>query len=138
MIIQLTQKKKIVQLNDLKTTGKPVSYFMGSFVPIHDDEGNRIGEEWMNGSFQTYRYYRQMAIYMLVLQIYLKSKDLNNYTFKSNMIVVESTPDFKSDVFNVSQKYITEGLNEFKELICRVAWHEHNGYDKEINDDGND
>ena len=31
--------------------------------------------------------------------------------------------------------YIKKGLEEFKELICRVAWHEYYGYDKQLNED---
>ena len=127
-------ESKLVTLNDLKTTGKPVSYFMGDHVPTLDDKGKKIGEQWMNGSFQNYRYYRQIAIYMLVLQWYLKSQNYNDYTYQANMMVVESTPDFKSEVYPISQAYIKQGLIEFKELICRVAWHEYNGYDKELDE----
>lgn len=127
-------ENKLVTLNDLKTTGKPVSYFMGDHVPILDDKGKKIGEQWINGSFQNYRYYRQIAIYMLVLQWYLKSQNYNDYTYQANMMVVESTPDFKSEVYPISQAYIKQGLIEFKELICRVAWHEYNGYDKELDE----
>ena len=128
-------EEKIVKLNDLKTTGKPCSYFMGDFIPTLNEDGVKTGEQWVNGSFQTYRYYRQIAIYMLILQWYLKSLNYNDYTYQANMMVVESTPDFKSEVYPISQAYIKKGLEEFKELICRVAWHEHYGYDKELNED---
>ena len=127
---------KQVSLDDLKTTGKPVSYFMGNFIPTLDESGDKTGEQWVNGSFQTYHYYRQMAVYMIVLQAYCKAVlGLDGYTYQSNMMVVESTPEFKSEAYAVSQSYIKQGLTEFKELICRVAWHEHNGYDKELNED---
>lgn len=125
---------KVITLNDLKTTGKPVSYFMGNMIPTLDDKGKKTGEQWCNGSMQNYHYYRQMGIYMMILQIYMKSKGYTDYSYKSNMMVVESTPDFKSEVFPVSQSYIKKGLQEFKELICRVAWHEYHGYDKELNE----
>ena len=84
---------------------------------------------------QTYHYYRQMGIYMMILQIYMKSQGYTDYSYKANMMVVESTPDFKSDVFSVSDSYIKKGLEEFKELICIVAWHEYYGYDKQLNED---
>ena len=128
-------EEMVVKLNDLKTTGKPVSYFMGNMIPTLDDKGKSTGEQWCNGSFQNYRYYRQMGIYMLILQCYLKSQGYSDFKYEANMMVVESTPDFKSDVFPVSQSYIKQGLVEFKELICRVAWHEKFGYDKELNED---
>ena len=125
---------KVITLNDLKTTGKPCSYFMGNMVPTLDDKGKKTGEQWCNGSMQNYHYYRQMGVYMMILQIYMKSKGYTDYSYKSNMMVVESTPDFKSEVFPVSQSYIKKGLEEFKELICRVAWHEYHGYDKELDE----
>ena len=34
---------------------------MGNMVPTLDDKGKKTGEQWCNGSFQTYRYYRQMG-----------------------------------------------------------------------------
>lgn len=129
-------EKGIITLNDLKTTGKPVSYFMGNFVDILDDKGIKTGEQWINGSFQNYCYYRQMGIYMMILQLYCKYVlELEGYIYKSNMMVIESTPEYRSSVFPVSQAYIKEGLKEFKELICRVAWHEKYGYDKELEDE---
>ena len=128
-------EEKVVTLNDLKTTGKPVSYFMGNMVPTLDENSKKTGEVWINGSFQKLHYYRQMACYSLVLQAYCKTiLGLEDYSYKSNMLVVESTPNFKTDVFPVSASYIKQGLIEFKELICRVAWHEYYGYDKEINE----
>lgn len=126
---------KIVTLNDLKTTGKPVSYFMGNLIPVLDEKGKKINDQWINGSFQKLHYYRQMAIYMIILQAYCKTiLNLENYQYKANMLVIESIPQFKSDVFQVSQSYIKQGLIEFKELICRVAWHEYYGYDVELNE----
>ena len=128
-------EEKIVTLNYLKTTGKPVNYFMGGMVPTLDDKGKKTGEIWCNGSMQKLHYYRQMGIYMMILQIYMKSQGYDDYKYQSNMMVVESTPTFKSNAFPVSQAYIKKGLEEFKDLICRVAWHEFYGYDKEINED---
>ena len=107
---------------------------MGNMIPTLDDKGKKTGEQWCNGSMQNYHYYRQMGIYMMILQIYMKSKGYIDYSYKSNMMVVESIPDFKSEVFPVSQSYIKKGLEEFKELICRVAWHEYHGYDKELDE----
>ena len=130
----INPEEKVVKLNDLKTTGKPCSYFMGNMVPTLDDKGKTTGEQWCNGSFQNYRYYRQIAIYMLILQWYLKSQGYDGYNYEANMMVVESTPDFKSEVYPISQSYIKRGLIEFKELICRVAWHEYHGYDKELDE----
>lgn len=48
-------------LNDLKTTGKPVNFFMGNNVKLKDEEGRDLETRWFDGSFQKYRYYRQMG-----------------------------------------------------------------------------
>lgn len=47
-------------LNDLKTTSKPVGFFMGNNVKIINDEGKEA-VQWYDGSFQKYHYYRQMG-----------------------------------------------------------------------------
>ena len=122
---------KTAFLNDLKTTGKSVNYFMGGFIDKSDD--NPEGS-WINGSFQNFSYYRQMGVYMMIFQMYCKTLGYEGYKFKSNMIVVESQNPHNCKVFPVNSSYIKEGLAEFKELICRVAWHETNGYDKELID----
>ena len=120
---------KVVTLNDLKTTGKAVSYFMGGNINILDDFGNVQEQRWANGSFQKFHYFRQLACYMVILQIYCKTLGLEGYTFKSNIVAVESQYPYKCDVFPINGSYIKQGLDEFKELMCRIAYHEINGYD---------
>lgn len=95
-------------LNDLKTTGKPVSYFMGGTV---------MGD-WLDGSFQKFHYYRQMALYLWLLKEALSLKD---YTVKANMLVVESVPNFGSRVYKVGGKSIQAGFMEFKALLLAYA-----------------
>lgn len=110
---------KEVTLNDLKTSGKYVKYFMGNKVNTVDEDGNE-SEMFYNGSFQKFHYYRQMAKYLFLLSAYCQSKGLN-YTPKANMLVVETIPDFKSKVFPVNNKQIKIGLEEFKQLLILVA-----------------
>ena len=50
-----------ITLNDLKTTGKPINFFMGNNVTVKDEEGKYIGKTWYDGSFQKFHYYRQMG-----------------------------------------------------------------------------
>lgn len=109
-----------VTLNDVKTTGKYVSTFMGSKVKEMDDNGN---ERYVfhEGSFDKYCYYRQMALYLWLLQAWLKKEYNINYQTKVNMLVVETIPNFKSKVYPVNGSQIKKGLNEFKELIALVA-----------------
>lgn len=62
-----------VTLNDLKSTGKPVSYFMGNDVRVTMESGSS-SIEWYDGSFQKYHYYRQMGeITPLILVIILEN-----------------------------------------------------------------
>ena len=111
---------KEVTLNDLKTTGKSVNCFM----------------EPENGSFKHYNYARQMACYAQVLWYYCMryygvSKE-TGWKLKVNMLVVETIPNFWSRCFYVTDKQLKEGLRMFNELMCRVAYCEMFGYDKEI------
>ena len=56
----INHETRELTLNDVKTTGKPVGFFMGNNVKIKDEEGNdKI--VWYDGSFQKYHYYRQMG-----------------------------------------------------------------------------
>ena len=127
--------EKIIYLNDLKTSGKNVNYFMGGNIPLFDELGNKTGEQWIDGSFQKYHYYRQIAFYLIVLQIYCQSQGYTGYRYKANMAVVQTLPEFNSRLYEVPEKYIKAGMEEFKELICRVAFHEIHGYDVEFKED---
>lgn len=117
------EEQKVV-LNDLKTTSKPLKYFMGNSVKVSKEDEETT--TWYDGSFQKYHYYRQMAIYMMLLQYYCNTINLNTYSFKSNMIVVETIPEFNCQVFPVKNTYIKKGLEEFKNLMIRIAkWTEY-------------
>lgn len=132
---RIDTSEKIIYLNDLKTSGKNVNYFMGGNIPLFDDNGNKYDEQWVDGSFQKYHYYRQIAFYLVVLQIYCQTQGYTGYKYKANMAVVQTLPDFNSRLYEVPEKYIKQGMEEFKELICRVAFHELNGYDVEFKED---
>ena len=110
-----------VVLNDLKTSGKPAKFFMGNMVKNQLEDGS-IKEVWYDGSFQKYHYYRQVALYAWMLQAALKQYySIENYKLEVNMLVVETTPNFKTGVFKVNNKYIQAGLKEFKELITKLV-----------------
>ena len=111
---------QVATLNDLKTTGKPVSFFMGNQIEVKDEEGRVVEKKWIDGSFQHYNYYRQMGMYLWLMSCYLKSIGIN-YTLKANMVVVETVPNFQTKIYPVSKKYINQGLDEFKKLITLVA-----------------
>ena len=109
----------IIILNDLKTTSKKVDSFMG--YKYYDFENSKYGG--YVGSFQKYHYYRQMAVYMLLLQQLYKDK---SYKYFANILTIESFgPDFNNKIYPISNAYIQKGLTEFKNLICMVAFHKH-------------
>jgi len=111
----LDREECVVTLNDLKTTGKPLGFFMGNLV-------NQEGEEvWYDGSFQKYHYYRQVALYGWLLQSALKQFYNINYQLKVNMLVVETIPYFNGKIFVVNGNFIKEGLKELKQLLTLVV-----------------
>lgn len=117
----IDEENNKVTLNDLKTSGKPAKFFMGNMVKVKLDGGEEK-EIWYNGSFQKYHYYRQVALYAWMLQAALKQYyNLQDYKLEVNMLVVETTPNFKTGVFKVNNKYIQAGLKEFKELITKLV-----------------
>lgn len=116
----IDHETQTLTLNDLKTSGKPVNYFMGNKVKTFTEE---TGEQWVwyDGSFEKYHYYRQMGLYLFLLQAAVKHLYNLNYKLRANMVVVETIPNFSSKVYTVSNKYIKLGLDEFKNLLILVA-----------------
>jgi hypothetical protein len=111
----LDREECVVTLNDLKTTGKPLGFFMGNLVT---QEGEEV---WYDGSFQKYHYYRQMAMYGWLLQAALKQFYNINYQLKVNMLVIETIPYFNGKIFVVNGNFIKEGLKELKQLLTLVV-----------------
>lgn len=111
---------KILTLNDLKTTGKSCNIFM-------NPEG---------GSFYHYNYARQMAVYSQILWYwnmrYHGVTKETDWKLKANMLVVETIPNYWSRPYYVTDKQLKEGHKMLNELLCRVAYCEMFGYDKEI------
>ena len=117
-------EKKILYLNDVKTTSKQLEYFMDH---VYDDD------KVYPGTFSIHFYYGQLAVYQVLLQMYFQQVlDITDYTLQSNIFAVETTGEHRSDVFRINNSYIEQGMKEFKQLICRLAWHEVNGFDKEF------
>ena len=106
---------QIMTLNDLKTTGKPVPFFMGGMAKRESGE-----REWYDGSFQKYHYARQMGMYSWLMSCYLQQEGFK-YKLKVNMLVVETIPPFRTKICSVNGKHIKQGLEEFKKLLIIVA-----------------
>lgn len=125
--VVLDPETKTAYLNDIKTTSKQLEYFMGTTL-INDDGI----EEVYNGVFEHHHYFRQIGLYTLMLQMYLDHCLYKaDYNIKCNIFAVETTGDNRAQMFKINNSYIQYGIQEFKELICRVAYHEIYGYDAE-------
>lgn len=110
-------------LNDIKTTSHEVNSFMGQKNP----EDNT---KWQFGSFQRYHYYRQIAVYMFILQNLINKPD---YKYSANILAIESSGEYNSRVFKISNEYIKLGIKELKNLLCRIAYHTKYGFDQPFN-----
>jgi len=120
--------EKIITLNDLKTTGKPVKYFPGARDNSYyqDANGNtQIEKVFYPGSFQNYHYPRQMGMYGWMLWKYCQHEYKMDSTWKmrSNMIVVETNDPYNSQVFKVDKCWIDYGYSEFTKLVKMVAYY---------------
>ena len=116
-------EKKILYLNDIKTTSKGLSYFMGY---IYNDVP-------YDGVFEHRSYYTQLYIYSVLLQMYFqKILGIDDYTLYTNIFAVETTGEYRSESFRIDNSYIELGKKEFKELMVRLAWHTTYGFDKDF------
>lgn len=104
-------ENKVLTLNDLKTTSKPIGWFMRDY-----------------GSLIHYRYYRQFYFYGMVLQEYCKiAYGFNiDWDFNCNVLVVETFGEHKSECFRINETLLQKGKREFEELIKRVAYYQLN------------
>ena len=88
-----------ITLNDLKTTSHYV-------------------DEFSTSSFYDYHYYRQMAFYVWLLKIANeKIFQLSNPIYRCNMLVISTRPDYDCSVYEVTNRNIKKGLDEFGKLI---------------------
>ena len=99
-------EKKILYLNDIKTTSKGLSYFMGY---IYNDVP-------YDGVFEHRSYYTQLYIYSVLLQMYFqKILGIDDYTLYTNIFAVETTGEYRSESFRINNSYIELGKKEFKD-----------------------
>jgi len=130
--------RKIVTLNDLKTTGKPLNTFPGITTQRTDVNGDTYNV-FEKGSFQSYHYYRQFAQYLFMLKKYVEHVHGvdNSWKFVVNVIVVETNKPHMSHAFKVGNKWIKTGYDEFVNLLKRVSYHKLRGFDKFVEMDFN-
>jgi len=118
--IVIDPEKKIVYLNDIKTTSKPLSNFMDKV----------ISGKIVDGVLSHHHYYRQFALYLLFLKWHCeKTLGLKDYTYKVNVWAVETTGENNADNFPINQAWLNLGKQELKELLVELACYEAYGYD---------
>lgn len=109
-------ENKVITLNDLKTTG-------------------HLACQFMDGSWNTYHYSRQFASYLYVLLRYCEKEygyNSKDWTFKCNVIVVETTADNRATVFPITRELLETGRKEFCKLLKMVAYCEMNDYSDDV------
>lgn len=113
----IDEENKILTLNDLKTTSKPIYLFMNKEL----------------GSFAKYHYSRQFAFYKYILEAYCTKEYGYNHSwvFNGNVLAI-NTRDYESKLFKVNKSQFEQGKREFEQLIKRVAFYEMFGYNKEV------
>ena len=112
----IDKEDKVLTLNDLKTTGKPISMFM-------------------QNSFIHYGYARQLGAYQECLRLYCKKVygvTIKDWTFSTNIIAVETIGENRAGVFKIYPNQLKKGREEFYDLMKRVGICEMFGYDDTI------
>lgn len=109
---------KVLTLNDLKTTGKKVAYFMNSEY----------------GSFAHYHYARQFYCYAEILKKYCTENFGFNdeWTFNANVCVVETFGEHNSKCFHVTEEMMESARSEFENLMKMVGYYTIFGYEEEV------
>lgn len=116
--------KQIVVLNDLKTSGVGLHNFVNGYWETYPTDTDTI-RIFHPGSFQKYKYYRQLALYAKVLSLYVEK----NFGFKPtiiiNIVAVETRAPYLSRIFNFgifdkgtfSQNQLKVGYEDLIELL---------------------
>ena len=129
-------ENKVVTLNDLKTTGNSIADFAGGTSENMNLDGE-IYTTKIEGSFSKFHYFRQMKLYLDILKAYAEKEygacEENGWTFKCNMLVVETNAPHYSHVFEVGHKWMALGEYEYMNCLKRIAYHEEYGYDSFTN-----
>jgi len=116
----IDKESKILTLNDVKTTYKPVGWFMNSEY----------------GSFKKYHYFRQFALYNDVLKLYcMKNFGYNENTWSSraNVLVVSTSEPYGTRCYSVSDWWLKQGKREYLKLLKMVGYYDMFGYDTDVN-----
>lgn len=111
-------------LNDLKTTGTGLQNFVDGYWEVYPTATEDI-RIFHPGSFQKYKYYRQLAMYAKILSLYVEKE----YGFKPkvniNIVAVETREPYWSETFNFGSfdgeefttRQLNVGLQDMEDLL---------------------
>lgn len=99
--VRVLHDKKVIQIVDFKTTGKPIGLFQ-------------------KGSFEYYRYYRQMAFYIKAISKHFLSLMEKDYEIEVYVVACETTGLYECKVFKVSNSYLSKGFDEVTYLVGMI------------------
>jgi hypothetical protein len=121
----LNYATKEVILNDLKTTSYNLDNFLGASGVLKPELGAdqfNLTFQFNPGSFQKYHYYRQFAMYKMMLTAYLKEQKIidDSWTFKQNVIVAQTTYEPRIKLFSVEEYWIDMGKKELQYLFDKM------------------
>lgn len=112
----IDKENKVLTLNDLKTTGKGLQYFM-------------------QNSYVKYGYNRQLAAYSECLRLYCRKEHgvtIKDWKFDTNIIAVETVGENRAGVFKIYPNQLKKGREEFYRLMKMVGICEMFGYSDDI------
>jgi hypothetical protein len=97
--VRILHDKKVIQLVDFKTTGKSIGYF--------------------KNSFESYRYYRQMAFYMKAIMQHFPELKFK-YKIEVYVVACETVFPYECKVYKLTNKYIEKGIEEMYTLLNQI------------------
>lgn len=103
-------RDRVIDIIDLKTTGKPIHTFPYSYM--------------------YYNYHRQQALYAHAAVHFLSKvnvvDDLQGYVIRNKCVAVETNDPFEARVFRIHPEIIQRGDEEIEKYAGLLAWHSEN------------
>ena len=115
----IDEDRKVLTLNDLKTTSHILKWF------THREYG----------SLYKYHYLRQLKLYQIMLEnlcMKLYGYNTKQWVFETNILAVETTRDCNSQCINIRPKQLIEGEEELFNCLKMVGYYEIFGHEEEV------
>jgi hypothetical protein len=103
--VVIDHNNKTIQLIDLKTTSDLSNF---------------------RDSYNTYKYYKQLAFYWMALTWYFKNtlnKDIVEYKNETYIIAVQSKEYYECKAFTIPESELSIGFEEIKDNLKKLEWH---------------